>query len=36
MISELKSITGGIGSELISTSVTYKKYTFLVLILIVL
>lgn len=30
MISEIKSITGGLGTELISTSVTNKKYSFIV------
>lgn len=30
MISEIKSITGGLGTELITSSVTNKKYGFLV------
>lgn len=30
MISEIKSITGGLGTELISSSVTNKKYSFIV------
>ncbi len=30
MISEIKSITGGLGTELISSSTTNKKYLFLV------
>lgn len=30
MISEIKSITGGLGTELITSSVTNKNYIFLV------
>jgi hypothetical protein len=30
MISEIKSITGGLGTELITSSVANKKYSFLV------
>lgn len=30
MVSEIKSITGGLGTELITSSTTNKKYLFLV------